>query len=312
MFQCQNGVEVCVGQPVGAESCNCEDDDCDTNVDEGALCGAGSACKFCQCAMPCANDEFPCPMGKFCKVKTSDPPNCGGAGQPPCCGHAGEPACPKFCVADPCFDVTCPPMNGAKMVCQPTPLANDHVCVTACSLAQCGANEVCIPATGECKPDNCHTFPERCNANQLCVAGECVTNLCQGVNCAPNQYCVQGQCYGSCADVECPDGQRCRMGVCENDPCGHPCPFGQVCIESAGECKTDACQSIPCPIGQWCNPQTVECEDDPCNGTSCPGSNQVCDEATDSFPGSPERSSSWTSTIPCRRPSRPSSPTGRS
>jgi hypothetical protein len=267
---CQNGVEVCVGDPIGQESCNCIDDNCNGEVDEGQLCGTGGAqCKFCQCALPCAEDEFPCPMGKFCKTETL-----------PTCGGAGQPACNKFCVADPCFNITCPPVNGAKQVCQPTPLANDYTCVSACSLVQCSANEVCIPATGECKPDNCHTFPERCAANQLCVAGECVTNLCQGVTCGANQYCVQGECYGSCADVECPDGQRCRMGVCENDPCGKPCPFGQVCIESSGECKTDECQMIPCPIGQYCNPQTVACENDPCNGTTCPGTGQVCKGGT--------------------------------
>jgi uncharacterized protein (TIGR03382 family) len=59
-----------------------------------------------------------------------------------------------------------------------------------------------------------------------------------------------------------------------------PCPFGQVCIETAGECQTDACQMIPCPIGQYCNPQTVECETDPCNGTTCPGAGQVCKGGT--------------------------------
>jgi len=269
MLQCQNGVEVCVGNPVGQESCNCEDDDCDNKTDEGTLCGAGSMCKFCQCAMPCAQDEFPCPVGKFCKEETL-----------PTCGGMGQPACDKYCIADPCFPVTCPPMNGEKQVCKPTPNGNDYTCVSACSLATCGANEVCIPATGECKPDNCHTFPERCAADELCVAGTCKRDLCKNVTCGSNQYCAQGECFGSCAGVECPSGQRCRLGVCENDPCGHPCPFGQVCIEAAGECQTDACQQIPCPQGQWCNPQTVACEDDPCNGTTCPGVGQVCKGGT--------------------------------
>jgi uncharacterized protein (TIGR03382 family) len=185
-----------------------------------------------------------------------------------------------FCLADPCFNVTCPPINGAKHVCQPTALANDYTCVPSCSLAQCAATEVCIPETGECRPDNCHTFPERCAANQLCVAGECITNLCQGVTCQANQYCVQGECFGTCAGVTCPDGQRCRMGACEKDPCGGPCPFGQVCIESAGECRADPCQSIPCPEGQYCNPQSIACETDPCNGTTCPGAGQVCKGGT--------------------------------
>jgi MYXO-CTERM domain-containing protein len=282
VVQCQSGVEVCVGDPVGQESCNCDDDDCDNKVDEGSLCGAGSSCKACQCAMPCANDEFPCPMGKFCKAVG----NCSNDTFKTCtidtdCTTGGT--CVNkadFCLADPCFNVVCPPVNGAKQVCQQNSQANNHTCVSACSIANCSATEVCIPATGECKPDNCNTFPEKCSANQLCIAGNCVTNLCQGVTCAGNQYCVQGECFGSCAGVTCPDGKRCRMGVCENDPCGHPCPFGQVCIEAAGECRPDPCASIPCPEGQYCNPQTIACEDDPCAGTTCPGAGQICKGGT--------------------------------
>ena len=261
MVECQMGVEVCVGDPVGQESCNCEDDDCDNIVDEGSLCGPGAACKFCQCALPCAMDEFPCPMGKFCKQDAN------GDG---------------YCIADPCFNVTCPDVNGEKQVCRPNANGDTAVCLSACdpSVVQCGTGEVCIPSTGECKPDNCHTFPDRCAADELCIAGECKKDLCSNVQCGANQYCVEGQCFGSCAGVECPDGERCRLGLCEKDPCGKPCPFGQVCVESAGECKPDPCQSIPCPEGQWCNPQTIACEDDPCNGTTCPGADQVCKGGT--------------------------------
>jgi hypothetical protein len=260
MEQCQNGVVVCDGQPVGQEVCNCLDDNCNNIVDENVTCGAGAQCKFCQCAQPCAEGEFPCPLGKLCKLDTS-------SGQ-------------SFCIADPCFNVTCPPMNGEHYVCKPNANVNGYTCEKACDLANCAVGEVCIKATGECKPDNCHTFPEKCQTDEICIAGMCKKDLCKDVNCGSDQYCVAGQCYGSCADVECPTGKRCQMGMCVNDPCGHPCPFGQVCIEASGKCEEDLCAQIPCPTGQWCNPQTVVCEDDPCAGTTCPGSGQVCKGGT--------------------------------
>ncbi|MBA3396234.1 MAG: hypothetical protein H0T89_26625 [Deltaproteobacteria bacterium] len=254
LIKCINGAEVCVGDTIAQESCNCDDDDCDTKVDEGSTCPTGATCSNCQCAFPCAEGEFPCPMGKFCKD--------------------------QFCIADPCFGVTCPNVNGDKQVCRPNANGNAAVCVTACSIAQCNQGEVCIGATGECKPDNCVTFPDRCTAQQNCIAGVCVTNLCQGVNCPTGEYCIGGQCYGSCAGVECDTGQRCRMGICEADPCGGPCPFGKVCIEADGMCKTDPCTLIPCQTGEYCNPQTVMCEPDPCVGTACPDPSEVCKAGT--------------------------------
>src|SRR5262249_16234196 len=65
---CENGARICQGSPTGPESCNCADDDCNGQVDEGT-CGdgtegpPGSHCKACQCAFPCQDGEFPCPLG---------------------------------------------------------------------------------------------------------------------------------------------------------------------------------------------------------------------------------------------------------
>ncbi|HEU0035350.1 MAG TPA: MopE-related protein [Kofleriaceae bacterium] len=252
---CVGGQVVCSGQSVAQESCNCDDDDCDTKVDEGSLCGAGSECKFCQCAAPCStNSEFPCPMGKTCKE--------------------------GVCIVDPCFGVDCPAApNGSKQVCQVAANGLDHTCVDACSVTQCPTTFVCIPSTGECKPDDCTTFPDRCAANQVCINGVCETNLCSGVNCPSDQYCVAGQCYSSCADVECANNQRCELGKCIDDPCGGKCTNGQVCNDNTGTCTDDNCGDVVrCPQGQWCNPHNNggTCEDDPCVGTACPGTGQVC------------------------------------
>jgi len=254
---CVNGHKVCQGQPISQESCDCLDNNCNGQVDEGNLCAPGSSCtQFCQCAFPCSNGEFPCPLGKFCKQ--DDDGN-------------------RFCIADPCFNVTCPPVNGVKQVCQVNAEGNQGTCVDACSTINC-APLICIPETGECKPDDCTTFPERCSDQENCINGACVTNLCKDVTCQGGQYCVSGNCVDSCAGVDCPSGERCRLGVCETDPCHHPCPFGQACNDNSGECVDDGCGSITCPQGQWCNPNNNggTCENDPCVGTACPSPDQIC------------------------------------
>ena len=257
--KCVNGAVVCDGDPVGQESCNCLDDNCNGQIDEGSLCASGASCTNCQCAFPCSQSEFPCPMGKTCIN--------------------------NFCLADPCFGVTCPTVPGDLQVCKPKPgNPNDHVCVSACDplVITCSApGTICFLPTGECKPDDCTTFPNRCTANQNCINGNCVTNLCQGVNCPTGQYCVGGQCFGSCADIDCPTGQRCRMGTCQVDPCGKVCPAGQVCHDETGECVPNPCQFVTCPQGQFCNPNNNGvCEDDPCVGTQCPNPADVCKGGT--------------------------------
>ncbi len=254
---CVNGQVVCQGGPLDVETCNCNDEDCDGNIDEGTVCPGGATCTNCQCAFACAPGEFPCPFGKKCDN--------------------------GYCVNDPCFQVTCPPVNGNAQTCVPDPnMPNDHQCVDTCSVTTCTNGLICYEPTGECRADDCTTFPERCTEDQVCVVkdglGTCVSNPCEGVTCPEDQYCLGGTCVQSCADVTCPDGQRCRQGVCETDPCGHPCPFGQACNDNTGQCIEDPCKVRNCPQGQWCNPNDGQCEDDPCvtNAIECPHENEVC------------------------------------
>jgi hypothetical protein len=255
--RCINGQVTCVVDPaINVEVCNCEDDDCDGKIDEetnGPLCPGGATCTGCQCAFPCAPGEFPCPIGKKCEN--------------------------TFCVIDPCFGVTCPSVPGVAQTCvtkQDSPL--EHECVSACSVANCSSPLICFEPTGECRPNDCTTFPDLCSADQACVAGTCVTNPCAGVTCETGAYCVGGACVGSCAEVTCPSGQRCRLGACETDPCGKPCPFGQACNDVTGQCIDDPCKFRNCLQGQWCNPNSGQCEDDPCviSDVECPGAGEVC------------------------------------
>jgi hypothetical protein len=257
--KCVNGQVVCQGGPLSPETCNCNDEDCDGKVDEGTVCPSGSTCTNCQCAFPCAQGEFPCPLGKKC--------------------DAG------YCVNDPCFQVTCPAVNGNAQTCIPNPqMPNDYQCVDTCSTKTCPTNFVCVGSTGECAPDDCRTFPTRCTSGQSCIVNqstgfaECVSNPCAGVTCPADKYCLGGTCVGSCADITCPSGQRCRQGMCETDPCGHPCPFGFACNDTTGMCIMDPCKDRNCPQGQWCNPNDGQCEDDPCvvNSITCPNEGELC------------------------------------
>jgi Notch-like protein len=248
--KCVGGTVQCDGSPIVQESCNCLDDDCDGKVDEGSLCPSGASCTNCQCAFACAGGEFPCPLGKACV---------GG-----------------FCIADPCFGVTCPNLpDGTVEEC--VNVNNLGTCKSVCSQNTCASPLICVPQTGQCAPNDCTTFPSMCQANEQCVNGACVANPCAGVTCPNEQYCELGQCFGSCAGVTCPTGQRCRLGTCQTDPCGKDCPAPQVCDTPSGTCVADPCGAVHCPTGKACDPENGgQCIDDPCRGITCPHPGEVC------------------------------------
>jgi hypothetical protein len=260
--RCVGGMMRCVADLPEPEICDCEDGDCDgvSDPDEDPpVCQKGANCIDpsvgpCQCAFPCGDGEFPCSVGQTC-----DDPD----------GPGGERG---FCIADPCYTVTCPPGSGGEM----QSCVGDAQCVPTCDLRQCGTGRRCVPSTGNCVTDNCINFPDKCAGNEICVAGVCTSNPCAGVTCTGDTYCVNGQCVSSCAGVECDDGERCRLGHCEVDPCGGPCPPMQACNETTGRCSA-------CPVclpGEICDPMTGGCKQDPCTGTMCPGAGQICREGT--------------------------------
>lgn len=244
-LRCISGSYQCAGgEPIRDESCDCSDNDCDTRIDEDPNCPAGATCANCQCAFPCAEGEFPCPVGKLCEN--------------------------NFCVNDPCFNVTCPRAdNGDLKVCR------NGDCVVACDVADCPSPLICLGSTGMCVTDDCATFPDRCSASEVCVGGACAANPCAGVTCGDGQHCSGGQCVGSCAGKVCPQNQHCEKGQCVADPCGRSCPPGTVCRLPQQVCGSDPCAGVPCQIGFWCDPSQGRCVEDPCNGITC-DSGEVC------------------------------------
>jgi MYXO-CTERM domain-containing protein len=258
--RCEGGAYHCVGgEAPRPEICDCKDNDCNDEIDEGDPCNGNGAClpgPHCQCAFRCAEGEFPCPAGYDCT--TVDDPRFPAPNN-------------RFCTLDRCTGVTCDDdENGNPTICR------DGACVLLCDAISCPAETVCRPSDGICVEDNCNGFPERCAEGEYCLDGVCTTNPCTGVDCDGGQYCYEGDCVGSCAGVECPGGQSCELGACVDDLCaGVTCPQFQVCDPQNGQCVQSRCGGRVCPSGQKCDPLTGGCVVDRCNTVECP-TGQVC------------------------------------
>jgi Cys-rich repeat protein len=179
---CDPTTATCTGFCMPApEQCNGFDDDCDGQVDEGALCSNGLMCANGQCGGMCV------PKPEVCDATDND-----------CDGQVDE-VTPGT--------VLCP--NGGQCV------------MGSCTIQQCMTNaecpfgQICTP-NGVCSPSGCVPMNEKCNgldddcdgvvddaapgslicpAGQLCKNGNCTITQCMSNNdCPANTTCVNGLC----------------------------------------------------------------------------------------------------------------------
>ena len=249
--ECKQGVPVCIkggvvcqgGTGPSSEVCDCKDNNCDGQVDNGATCPGTSKCIQCKCLLPCSGGEFSCPGGYQCK------------------------------------DSYCHPTKCADVKCKSTERCIDGVCVAKCATVTCNAWEKCNPYTGGCEDDTCQS--KGCPAGERCVVDKCVPDPCPPGKCPKEMMCADGACHKVCLWVTCPAGQVCFRGVCgPAGGCSKSCSVGEVCKVSAGVevCVPDPCKQLTCRKGQVC--VDGKCVADPCATARCP-SGMICKATAD-------------------------------
>ena len=230
--------------PNAPESCDAPKDfNCNGHHPEP--CGAGLDCWQSICVPPCANQEFPCPVGSTCQLVDSGmslciPQDCTVGGCPP--GATCDPKT-KTCVPD-CANVTCP----AGQKCE------GGQCVDVCGQITCPTGWYCDQ--GACFPPcscfqgdvACGDAGTKCDRPQEAGGGsnQCVDPACVGVVCPSGQHCAAGTCVGLCSGVTCPPDEVCLAPAaldaglpsgCVNLCAGKTCPAGQTCDWHDGTCK---------------------------------------------------------------------------
>ena len=211
---CIGGRLMCIGEvPPRNEICNCEDDDCNGEVDNDAPCPGNMKCIDCACRQTCIPDqEFNCPAGYAC-TETED-------------GY--------FCLPTPC------------LYCEPGEVCIDNQCVDLCEGVECAPNEQCL--AGHCY--DCYSIG--CPRGKVCVEGECREPPCEGITCDEGFTCIMGECVKNCDEENCPEGTMCgKDGECLPGPCAEVnCSGNTVCIN--GNCVSNPCDEVTCPAGKVC------------------------------------------------------------
>ncbi|MDX2090618.1 MAG: MopE-related protein [Kofleriaceae bacterium] len=237
---CIGGDIVCVGElDPNPEVCNGLDDNCDGMPDVDAPCPSPTSCVEGGCRLRCAGGEFPCLAGFRCETTPA-----GDFCVPSACATcAPNEICQDETCIDPCAGITCAPLEECRF----------GTCVN-CDVLGCPAEQVC--SNSMCIPDPCKDVD--CAANCAseygcsCNDGTCVPN-CDDTRCLPGQRCdVQGNCIEDvCAGVECDEFEVCVDGQCMQDPCvGIACRAGQVCIDRT--CVEDPCKLLTCSDAFHC------------------------------------------------------------
>jgi hypothetical protein len=263
-YRCtEDGELECVGGIGPAdEVCDGLDNDCDTILDDEAVCPVdGYICWEGYCVGPCdPTDEWPCSTGRVCTyIEEYDT---------------------YYCVGDPCSGVTCTDPCAERCY--------GGTCQSKCEGVSCPDGQVCVVNDSSCNPEciraDCYAPGFECDETEICVMGACQDNPCWDVVCGTEQFCRDGECIDSCvAELVCADGQICEDGVCVDDPChGVECSGGLVCDPATGTCIGDPCEGVVCPAPQVCNPDTGTCYDEPCSYIVCPeGYECIVDQCVD-------------------------------
>jgi len=174
------------------------------------------------------------------------------------CGDTGKcvsPTCPpgsKALGEGPCAVCVCDPNRcrpGGELAPDASP-SNGCPCVPACGSGEILCGNTCVRTGTDIR--NCGGCGKKCQSNQDCENGRCVT-------CAPGLTgCNTGR-TSSCVNLGS-DSHNCGT-------CGTICPSGTTCV--GGQCL--------CPDGDPpCDDQCCRELDQCCNGRCCPGTYQCC------------------------------------
>jgi hypothetical protein len=280
---CEAGSPTCVGLTATAETCNGQDDDCNSVTDDGYpdLDGDGLA----NCVDPdddndgLVDEDDDCPLHPDPDQLDTDFDGDGDA-----CDqdddNDGSPdnldCAPLLSFVFPSAEETC---DGVDNDCDG---ATDEA---ACSDGNVCTDDLCDPVKGCLYPPNqapC-TDSNQCTTNDACVAGACQgsfvacndANPCTDDACDPQLGCLHAPNTLACSDASaCTLGDVCAGGVCLGGPA--------VSCDDANPCTADTCNPAlgcthPALVGV-CDDEDACTTLDACQAGTCVGQTTACDD----------------------------------